>query len=463
MSDLTKHMSTNDDLNYESFHSVKISIKHRRTGEFTARRSLLTDLFQITHINCIRNAFVAGFFLLISRQAINDLLHYGRFDWTFDLLKHAVGKLHIVAFVWCLMTLSTLFIVFYSTYMWASNRKFTGFYLKLYDFIWSLIYVFYIAGLLVIPTWQIIKQQLPIASAAIILGEQLRQMMKTHSFMRENVDKILQQSKSSKDKKLSFEFSHFTQYFYFIFAPTLLYRDHYPRTSKIQWNIVMQMFGQFMIILCLVYHIVAYFWVPIFQRFFTDDEITLEFAISTIFDLMLPGVLIVILAFYGFFHCWLNGFAELLRFDDRMFYEDWWNLTSAATFWRSWNVVVHDWLYVYVYKDMSKLLNGNRNLSATCVVIVSALFHEYFMIITLGFFSPVLIGWFGIFGMLFRFSFPRAKGTQWNIVLLAFVPICVAVIPYFYVLEVSARYFPAKRKTFWNMVFNSEKQMNNEL
>jgi len=27
------------------------------------------------------------------------------------------------------------------------------------------------------------------------------------------------------------------------------------------------------------------------------------------------------LAFYGFFHCWLNGFAELLRFDDRMFYE----------------------------------------------------------------------------------------------------------------------------------------------
>ena len=26
-------------------------------------------------------------------------------------------------------------------------------------------------------------------------------------------------------------------------------------------------------------------------------------------------------AFYGFFHCWLNGFAELLRFGDRMFYE----------------------------------------------------------------------------------------------------------------------------------------------
>jgi hypothetical protein len=34
---------------------------------------------------------------------------------------------------------------------------------------------------------------------------------------------------------------------------------------------------------------------PIFARFFTNDEITIEFTFSTIFDLMIPGVLIVIL------------------------------------------------------------------------------------------------------------------------------------------------------------------------
>ena len=27
-----------------------------------------------------------------------------------------------------------------------------------------------------------------------------------------------------------------------------------------------------------------------------------------------------ILAFYGFLHCWLNAFAEMLRFADRQFY-----------------------------------------------------------------------------------------------------------------------------------------------
>jgi hypothetical protein len=68
----------NDHIDSESVHSVKISIKHRRTGEFIARNSLLTDLFQISHINCIRNAFIAGFIMMISRHTINDFIYYGR-------------------------------------------------------------------------------------------------------------------------------------------------------------------------------------------------------------------------------------------------------------------------------------------------------------------------------------------------------------------------------------------------
>ncbi|CAF5142678.1 unnamed protein product, partial [Rotaria sp. Silwood1] len=162
----------NYNLTYEPVHSVKVLIKHRRTGEFIARKSLLTDLFQISHINCIRNAFISGFFLMILRQTINDLIHYGRLNWTFELLFLTVGKLHIVAIVWSLMTLSTSFIVFHSTYMWASDRKFVGIYRKWYDIIWLVIYVFYLTGLMIIPSWQIIKYQLPIASSAIILAEQ---------------------------------------------------------------------------------------------------------------------------------------------------------------------------------------------------------------------------------------------------------------------------------------------------
>lgn len=58
--------------------AVKTSIKHRKTGEFIARNSLLTDLFQISHINCVRNAFTAGFIIMILKQLPYDLVHYGK-------------------------------------------------------------------------------------------------------------------------------------------------------------------------------------------------------------------------------------------------------------------------------------------------------------------------------------------------------------------------------------------------
>ena len=61
------------------------------------------------------------------------------------------------------------------------------------------------------------------------------------------------------------------------------------------------MFGQFVTVLVLVYHIIVNFWMPIFLRFFTDDELTVEMTISSIFELMLPGVLIVILGKIEFF------------------------------------------------------------------------------------------------------------------------------------------------------------------
>ncbi len=32
-------------------------------------------------------------------------------------------------------------------------------------------------------------------------------------------------------------------------------------------------------------------------------------------------MLILMLGFYAFLHCWLNAFAEMLRFADRMFYK----------------------------------------------------------------------------------------------------------------------------------------------
>ena len=57
------------------------------------------------------------------------------------------------------------------------------------------------------------------------------------------------------------------------------------------------------------------------------------------------------LGFFGVLHSWLNAFAELTCYADRRFYEDWWNVTDFGAYYRKWNIVVHEFLFYYIYQD----------------------------------------------------------------------------------------------------------------
>ena len=66
---------------------------------------------------------------------------------------------------------------------------------------------------------------------------QFRMFMKNYSFVRENAYKVLYPwNKDDKtgpavwyEGQMSPKVGSFRQYIYFLFCPTLLYRDHYPR------------------------------------------------------------------------------------------------------------------------------------------------------------------------------------------------------------------------------------------
>ena len=68
---------------------------------------------------------------------------------------------------------------------------------------------------------------------------QMRITMKSYSFIRENAYKVLYPWNKDDDDgpavwyegQMSPKVASFSQYVYFFFAPTLLYRDHYPRYS----------------------------------------------------------------------------------------------------------------------------------------------------------------------------------------------------------------------------------------
>jgi diacylglycerol O-acyltransferase-1 len=91
--------------------------------------------------------------------------------------------------------------------------------------------------------------------------------------------------------------------------------------------------------------------------------------------LSIANIYLWLLVFYTYFHLYLNLFAELLRFGDRVFYRDWWNSGEVSAYWRLWNLPVHYWLVRHLYFPCVR-----RNMPKTGATFVvfffSAVMHE---------------------------------------------------------------------------------------
>lgn len=179
----------------------------------------------------------------------------------------------------------------------------------------------------------------------------------------------------------------------------------YFRTTTIRWGWVFWNFLQVLGVLFYLYFIFARFCVPVFRQI-GHEPMSGKGLVLAVFGCMLPGTLVLLCGFYLLLHSWLNAFAEMLRFADRMFYQDWWNSSTYASYYRTWNVVVHDWLYTYVYKDVYELCGRrNRVLPMLVVFVISSVFHEYVITFTFRCFYPILLLMFGGFGSIFVFLF----------------------------------------------------------
>jgi len=161
--------------------------------------------------------------------------------------------------------------------------------------------------------------------------------------------------------------------------------------------------------------------------------------VLTVYGSWLPGILIFVCGFYCLLHAWMNGAAEVMTFGDRLFYKDWWNSTTHATYYPRWNVVVHDWLYTYIYKDMYEIITpGNRGFSTFAVFFISSIFHEYILVFTFGFLFPVMFMMFGVLGFSLVFL-PKTSHATGNMFLWFSLCTGSGVMISLYVMEYYAR------------------------
>lgn len=404
---------------YDNLNKKNLNSKNGKSNElpdkiFIQRDSLLTELLKINHIQTIYNIFVAVLMLLFLNTVLSDFVDSGKINLDFDMMTYAFGKGQTVLTVWVLMKLSLIAVLFPIFHFWAHHRS----YLKhLYspDLCFLILYIFYICGLMILPVRIIIHEEIPPASAVIILAEQVRLIMKAHAFIRENVPRAVHfKYHQDGDKSVDTPCPDFGKFLYFLFVPTLIYRDNYPRTTSVCWKYVTVNFIQVLACLFYIYYIFQRFCVPIFRKF-GHERFTPKGLLLSVFGCMMPGTLVLLITFFAILHSWMNAFAEMLRFADRMFYKDWWNSTSFSNYYRTWNIVVHDWLYTYIYKDLYKLTGSKKMGPMFIVFLLSALVHEYILTFAFRFFYPVLLFLFGGFGVFFVFLTNKGKSRSWNV------------------------------------------------
>uniref|UniRef100_A0A3P8QXP6 O-acyltransferase n=1 Tax=Astatotilapia calliptera TaxID=8154 RepID=A0A3P8QXP6_ASTCA len=410
---------------------------------FVSRRSLLDELFEVNHIRTIYHMFIALLILFILSTLVVDFIDEGRLVLEFDLLVYAFGQFPLVVCTWICMFLSVLFIPYTLFYLWAQSHSGSHSHLRLYSLLFGTLFLLYQAlGLGFLPTYTVVTNSFPPASCFIIILEQVRLMMKAHSFVRENVPRVLAWC---KEKNVVPQVS---QYLYFLFAPTLIYRDKYPRNPVIRWGYVVSKLLQVLGCLFYAYYVFVRLCIPQF-RSISLQLFDLRAMVLCVFNSILPGKIRNKLLCFGL----PTELFDSCDFDYTL--QDWWNSTSFANYYRTWNVVVHDWLYYYVYRDFLWISQKRcRPAAMLFVFTVSAVVHEYILAICFGFFYPVLFCLFMCFGMMFNFILhDKRKGPIWNIIMWTSLFLGQGVIICLYSQEWYAqRYCPLKEPSFFELL-----------
>lgn len=238
----------------------------------------------------------------------------------------------------------------------------------------------------------------PILACAMGM-QQLRFLMKIISFVAENpppvpIDRHDPERNNNEEvieeKCCKIEVPTVKSLLYFLFAPTLIYQHRYPASDRPRSlfkiiSYLCQWIFLFFPAVVLINNIYLPMWAKIGR-----ESLTPEYLYS-LFLWSIPGSMLVWFGIgYCFLHCWLNMWAEMLNFGDRMFYRNWWASSNGLHAWSLWNYMIHLWIARYIYIPVIKLTRS-RPFALLYTFILSAFFHDYVISFAAGFFFPFLV------------------------------------------------------------------------
>jgi sterol O-acyltransferase len=288
---------------------------------------------------CVQNGAALTVLLLFGLNiAVTDYFEKGTF-LDFSMLQSSFAGLSTAVYYWCLMFVGS-FLIIPLAHMATISRG----WLKLP---WVALYAVAQLAVFTFSGWVVTRHGFAPPLAMGFMAEQTRISMKSHAYFREKLlwHRFGAASAPGSLFSMSYLMHEVQCFFYFLWVPTLVYREQYPRTNRIRWSFVITRVSlfptclrrelrRFMTLFVLdpgfqaleCIGIVAYAFVlfrsitPQFEAGAKDPG-TFKQIILLCFRCMAPGMALMFFTHFLVLHAVQNMFAELTRFADRKFYE----------------------------------------------------------------------------------------------------------------------------------------------
>eukprot|EP00871_Galdieria_phlegrea_P005501 jgi/Galph1/5952/GphlegSOOS_G4622.1 len=215
----------------------------------------------------------------------------------------------------------------------------------------------------IVPCRWVTHRQYPIVPSFSVAAQTTCFFLKMHAFL--SVIETEQRKGKSLGKLISWR-----NFSYFLVAPTFVYR-----VKGIRWKYFFILVVQCCGLLVVMYLIMTEYMLPLFKK--ASSVHSLEFIVN----LIVPCGVFYLLFFVLIFEVMLNGFAELSRYGDRLFYEDWWNAISHDEFLRKWNRPIYKYLVTIVYRNCLRK-NLEKWEAMTRTFAYSSVLHEIILAIS---------------------------------------------------------------------------------
>ncbi|XP_047020979.1 sterol O-acyltransferase 2 [Helicoverpa zea] len=364
----------------------------KKDEEFSIRQSPLTELIDSSlHIRAIYHIFVVILIMLLCDTVIYDLVERGKINIGLSVIAAGFGDIRRGLKLW-VYDLCVVMAFYPLIMVYAAITKYT----RKYTVLRPAVVLLGVAGVIAVevaiaavPVVELARKHLELGSSVAVTCEMFRFLMK-----------IVAVSAACGPRCLNGHLPRptFKHYVYFMFSPTLLYRDQYPRTNKIRWGVVAFHLSEVAAIIFYNCFLWERFIMPYWSDYGKERTVEAGYLVRGMFACVLPGVISFLCGFYCVLHAWLNAWSEMLKFGDRLFYEDWWTTSRFSLYYRRWNRVVHSWLRDHIYLPLAPLTG--RPLATFTVFFVSSIAHEVILALSFGFFYPVLLVEFGVLGVI---------------------------------------------------------------